>query len=374
MFRVSLYPLACFALYFLPACHSEKGPPAAAFYYWKTTFETDSTEWAQLDRFAAGQPLYLRLFDVDYSAGYGGAIPVGELSEAGGFDGRPVVPVVFITNRVFSQLKTGALDSLTEKIAKKIDVHLQDLAVKAWWRELERAGAWGTPNAEAKRDSFIEAWKRQQVPEIQLDCDWTATTRDAYFRFLKRFKKQPVARARTLSCTIRLHQYRDRAPAGIPPVERGTLMCYNLANPRDTATRNAVFDLQLLENYLKNNNKYPLPLDLALPVFSWGAWFREGEFRGLMSGWDSETIADTIYFTGLGNGRYRLRRDTVWGGNYLREGDLIRLDQPPEQELLAAPAVLSKLVRPDGRIIFFDWDIKKTTQYERLVPKIMVGF
>ncbi len=374
MFRVFVILLACFALYFLPACHSEKGPSMAAFYYWKTHFETDSAEWAQLDRFAAGQPLYLRLFDVDYSAGYGGAIPLGELSEASGFDGRPVVPVVFITNRVFSQLEPAAIDSLSGKIAKKIATHLHDLAINAWWQEMERIDGWGKPNPEAKRDSFIETWKRQNVPEIQLDCDWTATTRDAYFRFLKLFKKQPLVRNRTLSCTIRLHQYRDRASAGIPPADRGTLMCYNLANPRDTATRNAVFDLQLLENYVKNNDKYPLPLDLALPVFSWGAWFREGEFRGLMSGWNSETVADTHYFASLENGRYRLRRDTVWNGNFLREGDLFRLDEPSEKELLAAPAVLRGLIRSGGRILFFDWDIKKTTQYERLIPKIMAGF
>lgn len=55
----------------------------AAFYYWKTHFETDSAEWAQLDRFAAGQPLCLRLSGADYSAGYGGAI-AGRIIRAGG--------------------------------------------------------------------------------------------------------------------------------------------------------------------------------------------------------------------------------------------------------------------------------------------------
>ena len=65
-----------------------------------------------------------------------------------------------------------------------------------------------------------------------------------------------------------------------------------------------------------------------------------------MPGWDGNTEADTGYFTNLGNGRYRLRRDTVWGGNYLSEGDLFRMDEPLEQELLAAPAVLRGLMRP----------------------------
>ena len=374
MFRFLPFLLLFFACFLLPACQRDSTPPAAAFYYWKTGFEMDSTERAQLDRFAAGQPIYLRLFDVDYSAGYGGAVPVGEVSEASGFDGRPVVPVVFITNRVFTQLKPADVDSLAGKIAKKIGSHLDDLAQNAWWSAMAQANDSLRSQMEASHDSFFIAWKAQNVPEIQLDCDWTASTRDAYFRLLRTFKKQTIAQHRVLSCTIRLHQYRDRASTGVPPVERGMLMCYNVASPRDTATRNAIFDLKIAENYLKDAKKYPLPLDVALPVFSWGAWFRDGEFRGLLSAWDDVTPSDTSYFTALPQACYRLRRDTVWGNNYLREGDVVRLDMPSEQELIAAPARLKRLVRPGGRVLFFDWDTKKIEQYERLIPKIMAGF
>lgn len=372
MFRCLLFLLLSAGL--LAGCREDDTPPAAAFYYWKTGFDMDSTQWAQIDRFAAGQPLFLRLFDVDYSAGFGGAIPVGEVSEASGFDGRPVVPVVFITNRVFTQLNPAEVDSLAGKIAKKIGSHLNDLAQQAWWLAMAHANASRRSRLEASRDSFFTAWQHDNIPEIQLDCDWTASTRESYFRLLRAFKKQPLARGRVLSCTIRLHQYRDRATTGVPPVERGLLMCYNMASPGDTATRNAIFDLKIAETYLKNTKKYPLPLDVALPVFSWGAWFRDGEFRGLLSAWNSDTLGNAGCFTSLTQAHYQLRRDTVWGNNYLREGDIIRLDAPAEPELRAAPALLKHLLRHGGRVLIFDWDTKKIKQYERLLPEIMAGF
>lgn len=173
---------------------------------------------------------------------------------------------------------------------------------------------------------------------------------------------------------MRLHQFRDRKDNGIPPVQRGTLMCYNMSSPRDTATQNAIFDLSLLQGYLKDQPEYPLPLDVALPVFSWGAWFRSGEFRGLLSEWDAGILSDTAEFHALGNNLYRVRSDSAWGNNYLREGDLIRLDAPDEATVIASVPLIKPLMSPGSRLLFFDWDTTKKAQYERLVPPILAGF
>ena len=113
---------------------------------------------------------------------------------------------------------------------------------------------------------------------------------------------------------------------------------------------------------------------MALPVFSWGAWFRSGEFRGLLSGWDAGTLSDTAYFHTAGSNLYRIRRDTAWSGDYLREGDLVRLDLPDEAAVIAATPLIKPLMSPDSRLLFFDWDTTKIAQYERLVPPILAGF
>ena len=365
---------------FLSAClhpghPGPDGPPPVSYYYWKTTLEPDVLSGDSLMPYSGTDaPVFLRLFDVDYSAGYGGPVPVGGISLSYAEVKRPVVPVVYITNRVFTQSKREQLDSLPVKIARRIQARLNELAGSAWSQAYQEATAERRNWMDANRDSFVYVWSRQFVPEIQIDCDWTPATRDAYFHFLETFKKQPIAQDRPLSCTVRLHQFRDRKESGIPPVQRGTLMCYNMSSPRDTGTQNAIFDLSLLRGYLKDQPEYPLPLDVALPVFSWGAWFRSGEFRGLLSGWDAELLSDTTSFRALGGNMYRLRIDTVWAGDYLREGDLVRLDAPADEDILASKPLLQPLFGPDSRLLFFDWDTTKITRYEKLVPSLRAGF
>ncbi len=361
----------------LAACR-QKGsgkPPVVSFYYWKTSMTPGVLLGERFAHFSPKDaPVFLRFFDVDYSAGHGAAVPVGDLEMESVAVERPLVPVVFITNRVFEKTKPEQMDSMAVKIARRIQNKLNNLGTKAWWKALEEADSASLVKLNTQRDSFEIVWRDRFVPEIQIDCDWTPTTRDAYFHFLEIFKKQPLLQTRTISCTVRLHQFRDRKENGIPPVSRGMLMCYNMNSPRDTSAQNAIFDLALLEGYLKNQPEYPLPLDVALPVFSWGAWFRGGEFRGLLSDWDAGTLSDTAYFHTLGGNMYQLRRDTVWAGDYLREGDLVRLDAPAENALIASTSLIKPLMSPGSRLLFFDWDTTKIAQYERLVPSILAGF
>jgi hypothetical protein len=126
-----LSPLFLFALLipFLPACKRQKAPLTTTFYYWRTTYRMDSADYALLDRFG-GRPLYLRLFDVDYSGGYGDAVPVGVLSGQC-MDGRPFIPVVFVTNRVFQRVDAARIDTLAKKVARKIDHYARNIALDA---------------------------------------------------------------------------------------------------------------------------------------------------------------------------------------------------------------------------------------------------
>lgn len=360
---------------FLLACGKPQQAPVVSFYYWKTSINSGDFPDGHTTRFSpADAPLFLRLFDVDYSAGYGGAVPVGEVNLTYVSLHRPVVPVVYLVNRVFTRSSPAQIDSLAAKVARKIQTHLNDLGSNAWWKALDSADVSTRPLLEGKRDSFAQVWRDRFVPEIQIDCDWTAGTRSAYFRFLEAFKKQALLEGRPLSCTIRLHQFRDRKTSGIPPVQRGTLMCYNMASPKDTSVRNAIFDLALLKGYVENQPDYPLPLDVALPVFNWGAWFRSGEFRGLLSNWDARLLSDTSCFQSMGNNLYQLRIDTVWSGNYLREGDIVRLDASKDEEILAARPLLEPLFGPDSRLLIFDWDTTKIARYEKLVPALRTGW
>jgi hypothetical protein len=361
---------------FLPllACR-RTDPPPVSFYYWKTTLSSEEVQSAAMARFSPKtEPLYLRLFDVDYSAGHNDAIPVGETNLEYVVLDRPVAPVVFITNRVFTQLRGGQIDSLAARVARRIYKRTYYLGERVWGHALDNA----TPEVQSvlreQRDSFVIDWRQRMIPEVQIDCDWTPATRDAYFRFLKVFKQDYLAQNRRLSCTIRLHQFRERQQNGVPPVDRGTLMCYNVASPKDTSARNAIFDPQLVEGYLKNQPDYPIPLDIALPVFNWGAWFRSGEFRGLLRNWEAPPPGDTSLYQALGGNIFQVRRDETIGNDFLREGDLIRLDQATPEQVLSVLPRLKPLLASDGRLLIFDWDSTKTTRYENLIPAAVAGF
>ena len=72
-----------------------------SFYYWKTTFKLSQKEREMLSSQKV-EELYVRFFDVDWDAASGQALPVGMISMSDSVvrDYR-IVPVVFITNKVF---------------------------------------------------------------------------------------------------------------------------------------------------------------------------------------------------------------------------------------------------------------------------------
>jgi hypothetical protein len=62
-------------------------------------------------------------------------------------------------------------------------------------------------------------------------------------------------------------KYRERT--GVPPVDRGMLMFYNMGRFSADPEARAIFDLESARRYLARISSYPLPLDLALPMWSW---------------------------------------------------------------------------------------------------------
>ena len=110
------------------------------------------------------------------------------------------------------------------------------------------------------------------INEVQFDCDWTESTHDAYFQFIKAIRpalKEYFKKDIAISSTIRLHQLAQEPPA----VDYGVLMCYNTGNFKDFKTENSILDVRDVEKYTKYLKKYALPLKLALPDFSWDVEF-----------------------------------------------------------------------------------------------------
>lgn len=284
-----------------------------AFYHWRTRLQPRDTEQQALNEQAVAR-LYVRFFDVDWDEAQAEAVPLAVL-EADSAIWRhlpQVCPVVFITNRTLEQLPAEQLPALARNLVQKIS----DLA-KGW-----------------------------QPSMIQLDCDWTGGTREAYFSLLKHIRGQ-LAPGTQLSATIRLHQYRDPAQTGLPPIDRGMLMFYNMGELEAWDEPNSILNLTTAFDYIQHAQPYPLPLDVALPLFSWTVLFRDGQLAKLITQLDEVALSDTSLFEPIGQQRYRVKRSSYWQGYYLYAGDRLRLEGVSEATLVEAAWMLRQVINTD---------------------------
>lgn len=287
--------------------------------------------------------LYIHYFDVDWSETLQMAVPRAVISDRYYYGMRDsgklaFTPVVFITNRTFEILSDSGCTALAGKVSGKI-------------RQLTK---------QLKGSDAV-----YNVPELQIDCDWAVTTRQKYFLFLTAFKQANPGIL--LSATIRLYPYKYPEKMGIPPVDKGMLMCYNLGKITTADTHNAIFDLQELRQYV-NGKIYPLPLDLAFPAFGWYAWFRDHQFKDIVHN-DKNFITDTTVFSREPVHRYRFLRDTIIDDNYFREGDVLRMEFPDQQELRAAIVLMTNKVPDYQRIAFYYWNLPSINTYESVIQE-----
>lgn len=297
-----------------------------AFYHWQTRLELSSGERAIAGSLGAGR-LYVKFFDIDWDEAFGEPAPLAEVQLVpAAYTGLEVVPAVFITNRTLEQLPMESAARLAANIIDNIF-------------------------------SLAEADSSLHLREIQLDCDWTAGTREVYFQLLRLMGEKLEAQGISLSATIRLHQLRYPERTGVPPVKRGMLMFYNMGSLEDWAEPNSILNLEKAEPYLQGFADYPLPLDLALPLFHWGVLYREGRMIRLINNLEERELDDRARFQLLGPGRYQLLQGTFLEGHYLYEGDLIRLESVGPGLLQQAARRLQRLPwGPEMTLAFYHLD------------------
>jgi hypothetical protein len=179
-----------------------------------------------------------------------------------------------------------------------------------------------------------------ETKEWQLDCDWTEKSKADYFRLVDAVKKIAHRQKIKLSVTLRLYPYKYQTAMGVPPADRALLMCYNMGNLTNPATVNSIIDPGEMNKYLTVGQPYPLPLDAALPLFSWQVWFRDKTYLGLVYPAELEGVA---CLTQTGNKR-EFTKDTVIGRRLFLKGDWLRSEGSyPEQLAQARELIRTKL-------------------------------
>ncbi len=269
---------------------AESPPAHRAFYYWRTTFALTDVEKRALAELHV-ERIYLRAFDVVWNDGpqLAGEVVIQAPPPAG----IEVVPVVFVRDEVLAK---GA-GALAHTIA-----------------------------TELRGKGLVRR-------ELQLDCDWTDKTKDAFFALIEQVKRELPGVA--LSATIRLHQVKYRERTGVPPVARGMLMFYNMGKFSADPEARVIFDQASASKYLDRISSYPLPLDVALPIWSWVLQIRDDRVIDLLQATDPDELGKLDFLRADGD-RFVATRNAFLHGVMLREGDVLKVEVTGPAETRAA--------------------------------------
>lgn len=348
--------------------------PAA--YYWKSDFLGDKGVQQVIDS-AGFRSVYLKFFEVDWNARRREALPLDrqrvEYAWPDSGTAYEVIPTVFITNRAIAHTDSAQIGQLADKISKKLRTMLDKVgsgsarllsadSLDVLLKRRERLARTYQVRHDYEEGYSISTYRKGlAVGRVQIDCDWTATTRARYFALLRALKRQlsPCE----LSVTVRLYPFKYPQKMGVPPVDRGMLMCYNIRPFDKLEEQSSILDLATAQQYLEGARPYPLPLDVALPVFSWGILFRGNTFKGIVSHLTSKEIARLGYFRRQGERTYLSTADTSFHAFFLRQGDVLRLEQPTCAELEAVAELTRPLTTPRSRVALFSLDTTLFSQY-----------
>ncbi|MFK8164971.1 MAG: hypothetical protein AB8H12_21165 [Lewinella sp.] len=309
----------CLLLLFLFSCNTEPHhPPITTFYHWQTTLAPDTTARILLAANDCDR-LFVKAFDVAWTAGQPEPTALIRLEDTTGLPA--LVPVVFMTNEVMVEQPPDQLRDLADNLV-----------------------------------GLAEELLPQGFGELQLDCDWTARTQVQYFTFLRALRER-LGTGRTLTCTVRLHQYRNTKTQGVPPVDRATLMAYNVGDLNLWETQNSIVDTNILKTYLAGTSTYPLDLDLAVAVYDWAAVYRRDNLGYLINEPDLTELKDTSRFRELSEGglRYQVKQSTYLNGIYLYENDLLRREVASPELVAPQAALLRRYVAafPGQRLMVY---------------------
>jgi len=329
-----VFLISFFCLLFF-SCHNSKKNKLIerGFYFWKSGYLSQDN-LSQLKQLNVNK-LYVKLFEVDFSETKGN-FPFAKndrvLYNLGGLNQTEIVPTIFIKNGIFKSNNTQSLDKLADNIVFLINKY-----------------------CNAAASDFYEN-KGINCNEIQIDCDWTKSTKDKYFYLLRKIKEYSNKK---ISCTLRLYPYKYSNEMGIPPVDKATLMCYNLIGPLSKQNKNSILDIVELKKYLNERREYPIHLDIALPTFYWTQLYRYNRFVKLL---DLSPKQVASFTKNIKPFWYQVQRDTAIHYNeYLKEGDFLKCEEVNAKTNFEAIQIRKEMVSFDDQTTVNLFDLDKNT-------------
>lgn len=289
--------------------NKKEEPINISFYHWENSYNQKEIK----------QKIYIKVLDISYSS------KIEVINTI--FQTKPndiFVPVVYITN---DTMKNVDYSIISNQIIR---------------------------NLKATNLSF---------EELQIDCDWSSSTQSNYFKLLEDLK---VKLNKTLSATIRLHQIKYYVKTGIPPVDYGVLMYYNMSDISDINTKNSILDNDIAKKYHYNFDSYKLKLKLALPLYSQAIQFRENKALDIFEGAEKKDFDEN--FKALDNNKYEVINSTYFKGRYVYKGDIFRFEDSEKEDIKTAFDDFFKISKNRfNEVIFYTLKYENKYDLEKLI-------
>lgn len=302
-----------------------------SFYYWRSNFNLSPQEKECLQNNEC-KSIYLKYFDVIHEDGI--TKPVSIIQ----FPQKPdlkIIPVIFIKNEVFINNNKQKVDTLVNNIERLV--------------------------------TQINSTNTIPFNGIQFDCDWTESTQQLYFYFLEQFGKK--INSKKISATIRLHQIKYKFKAGIPPVNSGTLMLYNMGKIAGD-TLNSIYSKEITKKYISYLENYPLSLTIALPIFGWGIQSREGQVINLLNKMTYHDFISDTNFSKQTTTIFKVKNYCFKGGYYFAKNDVVKLETVSEDQLIEMTETINNNIKQKPtEIIFYDLDTINLNRYDKNIFK-----
>ena len=307
-----------------PQTQNAVPPPAISFYYWKTTYDPGPESLKRMNELNVNR-LYLRFFEVNLNQWHE---PVPHATVIfNQMPHIPVAPVIYFDLKVFAQKHLNA-----EKFAQNLVGRVLEMG---------------------------EYHKLEFVKELHIDCDWTPSIRENFFEFTSAVKAA-LPPDWELVVTLRLDQVKNFAVTGVPAgADKAVVMAYNMGNLRQPGAHNSILDPNVSARYLKAGNPYPLPLDVALPLFEWIVVFNiRDEFTGLLRTVPPE-LFDESFCRPEGSNIYTVLQAFDTGDGWVATpGYRLRLEDSCKDDLFAVAGLLAKAAPRSQNLIFFHLEDK----------------
>lgn len=305
-----------------------------AFYYWKSVFRLSQPEKKYLQEINITH-LYIRFFDVDIDEVTGKPVPIACIQFAENIPNQfEAIPVIYIVNRTLLKTKFDDMANLANKILEQT--------------------------------KYLASKNNIRFNELQLDCDWTEKTRVNYFALLNILKRKLKTNSIILSTTIRLHQIKYKSITGVPPVDRGMLMYYNMGKINSKASSNSIFNLSDAAKYIDHLSDYPLKLDVALPAFSWGIHIRNAAVIELLNNMSNSDFKSNNKFTLVDSSTYTATESFFFRGFYFMQHDTVKVEEITSLQCkIAANQLKNKLSKSKRRVAIFHLDSLILSKYEK---------